>query len=173
MMREFVLLALLVVIGNAQALSLFGIDPLNAGRDEVRAAALASGATNSRDAIPSPLYETFEAEQLLPGALRLYLGFEPETNTWAFAEYEFAGLTQPMILGILRAKYGDPEQTPARFVSDQAFHWRVDGVSISLYQDWPEQRTRLLYQVPARLSRLRAAQTGVGALRQPEQANNL
>jgi hypothetical protein len=172
-MRQLVFLVLLFAMGKVQALSLFGIEPLNAGRNELRAAVFSSGATNAPDAAASPLYETYEAGQLLPGALRLYLGFEPDTNAWAFAEYEFAGPTQPMILGILRAKYGDPEKTPARFVSDRAFHWRVDGVSISLYQDWPLQRTRLLFQVPERLSRMRAAHAGSGALSRPEQANNL
>jgi hypothetical protein len=171
-MRNLLGLTLLFASFATSAVTLFGVDPATVGRAELRTAALSSGAKSIGNAATGAPFEIFRAQELLPGAETLYLGFDPESGAWAFAEYEFIGLEQPSILGILRAKYGNPEVTEPGFISDTAYHWQVDGVQISLYQDWPAYRMRLLYQNPAMMPRLRAAFSGSKLLDDPKQAAN-
>ncbi len=143
---------------SAAALDLFGLDLAAARRDQMRAEVKKTGAKLVSEAGKDAFYDIYEGDSLLHNAQRLYLGFVKKDQRFAFIEYEFNGLRQPTMLARLTTRYGKPQSQPGRYLTDTRYQWRVDGVQISLYQDWPAYKTRLSYIQPQALQQLRAEQ---------------
>lgn len=100
-------------------------------------------------------FDAFDSREVLAGSSRLYLGYVKQDRRFAFAEYEFIGLRQPLMLKKLRQKYGEPELIKARFISDQSYRWLDNGTEILLRSDWQNYRTRLSYVNPTAMLALR------------------
>lgn len=144
--------------GGGQAAELFGISLSGATRDQLRAAVKQSGMTLIREAGDDEFFDVYDSQTLLPGSSRLYLGFVKSNQRFAFAEYEFNGLRQPIMLQKLRTKYGEPQLLGGKYLTDQRYQWSTDEVQISLTVDWAQHKTRLLYYQPAALDDLRQEQ---------------
>ena len=158
-MPRFFMLSLIMLALPVQAVELFGLDLSTARRDEFRLAVRQSGAKLLSEAGKDAFYDVYEGDALLHNARRLYLGFSKKDQRFAFIEYEFAGLQQPAMLARLIQKYGQPKKQAAKFISDFNYRWKMDGVQIRLYQDWPHFRTRLSYSRQQSLQQLRAEQS--------------
>ena len=94
----------------------------------------------------------------MPGSVHLYLGFVKQDQSFAFAEYSFNGLRQPVLLQRLNAKYGKATIKQGEFMSDQSYIWQSDQITISLSYDWQNYQTRLTYSRPDKLELLRQEQ---------------
>lgn len=130
---------------HAFAASLYGVELKTANRDQLTSAVKSSGLKNVKGAIKAPFYDQYKSDGAISASSILYLGFESKTQAFAFAEYEFIGLSQNDMLSILELRYGKPKVTKASFVSDQSYTWISGETTIVLYQDWSAYRTRLVY----------------------------
>jgi hypothetical protein len=147
-MYRFIFLLTMLVSGPLQALTLFGQDFQQTDRTAMRSAVKNSGAKLVKESVDDGIYDVYESDKLLAGSSRLYLGFTNAENRLAFVEYDFVGFQQDSVVQKLTSKYGKPEIGRARFLSDRGYQWVVDGIRITLYQDWPAYRTRLIYTNP-------------------------
>ena len=154
------LLVLLLFAPAVAAVELFGIDLAQATRDQLRGAVKNTGVRLVREAGDDEFFDTYEAQDLLPGARHLYLGFTKQDRRFAFAEYRFKGLEQPELLRRLKLKYGEPQPSRSQFMSDYHLRWRDGPIHISLYSDWGSYATRLVYFEPQRLAVLRSERKG-------------
>lgn len=155
-MGRLLLLLLLLLSPPSRAVQLFGIDLSTAQRDALRQAVKQAGAELITEAGGDGFFDTYRSEKLLTDSRRLYLGFVKADGAFAFAEYEFPGLEQPRMLRKLTRRYGPPQETKGRFLSDRLYRWNQGPVLIELRQDWPAHAVRLSYRVEERVRRLRA-----------------
>ncbi len=142
----------------AVALELFGVTLETTTRGELREAVKQAGVELIREGGENRNFDVYDPSGVMPGSSRLYLGFEPAEQRFAFAEYEFVGLDTRGLLADLARKYGDPEVDEGRFLSDRGYHWQRDGILIRLHTDWANYRTRLSYADPVALEALRSGQ---------------
>ncbi|MDJ0778123.1 MAG: hypothetical protein QNJ85_09685 [Gammaproteobacteria bacterium] len=154
-MNTAVLLAILLP-APAMALELFGVTLESTTRDELSEAVRQAGVELLREGGETSNFDVYDSSAVMPGSSRLYLGFEPLDQRFAFAEYEFVGTDTRRLLTELARKYGSPEVDPGRFLSDHGYRWQRDGIEIRLQSDWANYRTRLSYAEPAALAALRA-----------------
>lgn len=154
----FVALLWLGLCCSAHAAELFGIDLAQASRDQLRTAVRQSGVSLIREAGEDEFFDVYDSQALLPGSSRLYLGFVKSDQRFAFAEYEFSGLRQPLMLQKLRLKYGEPQRINGKYLSDQRYNWSNGEIQISLSVDWENHKTRLLYYQLSALTELRKEQ---------------
>jgi hypothetical protein len=155
MYRLIIFLLFLVSYPAYSAISLFGVDLLQATRDEMRSAVRKPGAKLIREAGREGFYDEFGSEKLLQGSSKLYLGYVKKDNQLAFVEYQFEGFHHPELILKITEKYGKPRTIKGKFQSDSRYQWLIDGVQILIYQDWAVYKTRLVYFLPQKLSALR------------------
>lgn len=141
-------------VSPAAALELFGVQLESSARGELRNAAKKAGLELIREGGEENWFDLYDSSAALVGSRHLYLGFVKRDQAFAFAEYEFVGLQSKRILQNLKRKYGPAEVQAGRFVSDQRYHWRQDGIHIELRSDWQNYRTRLIYTHPANMAAL-------------------
>jgi hypothetical protein len=156
--RCFIVMCLLLAASTASAIQLFGIDLEPASRNQLRIAVKNAGVKLLREAGDDQFFDVYEAQDLLPGAKFLYLGFTKQDKLFAFAEYRFSGLKHAELLRRLRLKYGEPKVVKPEFITDYHYQWQAGAIQISLYSDWGSYATRLVYFEPQRLAVLRGEQ---------------
>ncbi len=149
----------MLLTGPVAALELFGVELGSTTRDELREAVKQAGVELVREGGEEQSFDVYDPSGVMPGSSRLFLGFEPDNQGFAFVEYEFVGLDTRRLLADLSAKYGEPEVDRGRFLSDQGYRWQRDGIQIRLQVDWGNYRTRLSYVDPAGLAALMAGDT--------------
>lgn len=140
------------------AAELFGVQLSSATLDQLRTVVKQAGATLISESNDEQPYDVYESGAVLAGSSRLYLGHVGGDRRFAFVEYEFIGLKRPDMLRKLSGKYGSPEVRPGKFISDNSYYWDNNGIGISLYSDWRNYHTRLIYADPVALGRLKQAQ---------------
>ncbi len=145
---------MLLPINSAVAFELLGIDVINTRKDAFRQALKATGVELISEAGEDQFFDSYSSQNLLPGSKRLYLGFVKKDDRFAFAEYEFMGLQQSLLLNKLTEKYGRYREHKGRFLSDFEYLWSQNGINISLMTDWDQYRTRLIYAHPEALTAL-------------------
>ena len=159
-MKTSLLLVLLMLSPSlVQAAELFGVDLASTERDELRSAVKNAGLKLISEAGDDAFFDSYESDLVLSKSTRLYLGFVKQDRKFAFAEYEFIGLKQPVLVKKLNQKYGKAMLKSGKFLTDQAYKWQSGGVEIELYTDWSNYRTRLLYSIPEQLVRLNQEKT--------------
>ena len=157
-------LTLIVVLARpVAALELFGVSIESTSRDELREAARNAGLVLIREGGEDNWFDIYDSRTVLEGSYHFYLGFVKEDQSFAFAEYEFAGFTTKSLLQKLSNKYGDPETEGGRFISDRVYRWQRDGISIELSSDWQNYKTRLIYINPPGMSALLAERAAFDA----------
>jgi len=156
--RKFVVLSLFIAAPAANAVELFGVKLEPASRNQLRIAVKNAGVKLVREAGDDQFFDVYEAQDLLPGAKFLYLGFTKQDKLFAFAEYRFNGLKHEELLRRLRRKYGEPKVLKPEFITDYHYQWQDGAIQISLYSDWGSYATRLIYFEPQRLAVLKGEQ---------------
>ncbi len=152
------ILLFLLVSQSVTAVELFGIQLNAANHDELSRAAKQAGVKLIREGGETKWFDVFDSQEALAESSHFYLGYVKQDRRFAFAEYEFAGLSRPLILKKLSQKYGQPEMIKGQFISDQAYRWIDSGIEILLRPDWQNYRTRLSYVAPAAMQALREEQ---------------
>ncbi len=158
------ILIAIILIFNFQALNaakLFGVDLASATKTSLRQAAKNAGARLKREAGEFEFYDEYFSADILKGSDKLFFGFSKETEKFAFAEYEFKGLNNEVMLRKLTSKYGKPQKIKQKFISDEIYRWNDGGVEISYYKDWHQYKTRVTYIIPELLAQLKVAQKRV------------
>lgn len=155
--KTLVLFNLLLCPGVASAFELLGLDVATVSKQEFQQAIKATGAKLVSEAGDGQFYDSYSSENLLPGSRLLHLGFLKQNGRFAFAEYEFIGTQQPVMLHNLVRKYGPYQQQKGLFLTDKEYRWTHQGIQISLKSDWKHQRTRLIYAQPEVLKSLQQA----------------
>ncbi len=156
---KLIALILLVFVNTAvNSAELFGVNLVSASRDELRAAVKMAGVKLVKEAGVGAFHDVYKGDSVLHEAKKLYLGFVKKDKKFAFAEYEFNGLQQPVMLNKLINKYGKAAPTKGKFLTDMSYSWLSDGIKINFYQDWPAHKTRLIYFNPEALQQLRSEQ---------------
>ncbi len=159
---------LLVLSGPVPALELFGVALESTGRDELRAATRDAGLVLVREGGEDNWFDVYDSSTALDGSIRFYLGFVKKDQRFAFAEYEFRGLSRKLLLRKLTQKYGKAEVQGGRFVSDRSYHWQRDGIQIELSSDWQNYKTRLVYLIPQNMNDLNAERSAYNSQQQGE-----
>lgn len=149
------------LIPPAYAAELFGLDLLTATKTTLRQAARQGGARLKKEAGEFEFYDEYFSADILKDSDKLFMGFSKETEKFAFAEYEFKGLSNDKMLQKLISKYGPPKKIKKSFISDAISRWNSGGVEISFYQDWYQYKTRVTYIVPEVLAQLKIAKNRV------------
>ncbi len=149
------------------ALELFGVALESVGRVELREAARKAGMVLIREGGNDNWFDVYDSKSAFVGSVRFYLGFVKHNQGFAFAEYEFNGLMPGRILRDLMAKYGAAQIRQGRFVSDQGYLWKRDGVEIRLDSDWQAYKTRLSYINPPNMADLLAERSASIKTREP------
>ena len=157
-MKIPLLFLLLVIALPAYPARLFGIDLQDATRDQLRSAVKNSGVELIREGGQEAFFDIYDSSNLLPGSVQLYLGFVKQDQSFAFAEYAFNGLRQPVLLQKLIAKYGKAKVRQGEFMSDRSHFWQSGGITIALNYDWHNYQTRLTYYRSDKLDQLRREQ---------------
>lgn len=164
-MKRYLFIFLLVFVLPAKAVDLFGVKLQDASRDQLRNAVINSGISLISEAGDDVFYDVYNSNQVLHNSSRLYLGFVKKDGKFAFAEYEFNGLQQQEMLQKLNAKYGKARKSNGKYLTDAAWSWQINSITITLQTDWQAYKTRLNYQNPAALKQLKqerlAFQSGV------------
>jgi len=135
----------------AFAAELFGVALVGADKASLGLAARAAGATLV-DTDQPEVYEIFDSSAVLAESNRLYLGFDAQDSSFAFAEYQILQMKHKRMLSKLKRKYGEPQVTPGKFISDQLYRWQSNGVEISYQRQWGCHCSELRYVVPAKLT---------------------
>ena len=147
MFRILPLIFLIVAPSVAVAVELFGVNLNQTSREELRAAVQQSGAELISEGNDAVFFDAYDSTTLIPGSRRLYLGFVRSSGAFSFAEYEFPGLSSQRVLAFMQSKYGAPDESrKGDFISDQAYVWNRDGISIELSSDWSNYRVLLSYR---------------------------
>ena len=165
------ILLLLLSIGvprPAAALELFGVALEATSRNELREAVRKAGLVLVREGGDDNWFDAYDSSAALTGSSRFYLGFVKRDQRFAFAEYEFRGLSAKRILRDLTIKYGAAEIRRGRYVSDRSYHWQRDGIDIQLSSDWQNYRTRLSYVNPVSMTDLLAERAAFSARQDTE-----
>lgn len=162
-MKYLLIFVLLAAISPAKAVELFGIKLLDASRDSFRVAVRNSGISVISEAGDDAFYDVYNSSEALQNLSRFYFGFVKKDRKFAFAEYEFRGLQQQRLLQKLNEKYGKGQKTKGKFITDTEWTWQVNAIKISLKPDWNAYKTRLIYQNPDALQRLRQEQSNFTA----------
>lgn len=157
-MKYLILFVSLCISHTVNAAELYGLSLTSATRDEFRIAVKNAGVKLVQEAGVDAFYDIYEGSSVLHGASNLYIGFVKKNNKFAFAEYEFEGLTQPVLLKKLNIKYGKAKLEKGKFITDFSYSWNSNGIKISLYQDWVAYKMRLIYQNSDELAQLKAEQ---------------
>ena len=157
-MKPFLPILLLTAITSVNAAELFGVNLTNATRDELRLAVKKAGVKLIQEAGAGAFYDTYKGSSVLHRADHLYLGFVKKDNKFAFAEYEFNGREQPVMLTKLNKKYGAAQIAKGKFMSDKSYSWFSKGIEITFYQDWQAYKMRLIYANPEALIQLKKEQ---------------
>jgi hypothetical protein len=169
-LRHLLALLLLALGTPAAALELFGVALESVSRDELRAAAAQAGLLLEREGGEDTWYDVYDSSTVLAGSTRFYLGFVKQDQRFAFAEYEFRGLSHKRLLRQLKLKYGEAEVQGGRFVSDHRYRWQRDGIQIELSSDWQRYSTRLTYLIPQNMRDLLAERAAYKSQPQAEAA---
>jgi len=157
---------------SASAAELFGVQLASASKGALTGAAKAAGATPLPDVPPSPVYEAFDSSSALTESTRLYLAFDTDDNSFAFAEYQIQRLAHKTVLRKLTLKYGEPQVTDGRFLSDQLFAWQSNGIAISLQRESRCFCSVLRYSAPGKMAKVtQQHQKAIDDLLLAEQAN--
>lgn len=154
-MKYLLFVLLTWAVFPAYSAQLFGVNLSTATRDELRIAVKNAGVKVVQEAGIDAFFDIYEGDSVLHKAKYLYLGFVKKNQKFAFAEYEFNGLKQPVMLQKLTAKYGKTKPMQGKYFSDVSHSWLSDGIKITLYQDWKGYKTRLTYIDPAALNQLK------------------
>lgn len=137
------------------AAQLLGVELKGATRQELHAAInnklLEVGALKRGEVVAKknndPWFDAYPSEKIMPGSHRLYVGYVKDTQTFAFAEYEFLGNVLDRWSAKLTQKYGQPQKQEGKYWDHQdKFLWMSEGVAITLYFDWVNQKTRIEYK---------------------------
>lgn len=158
LMKASILILLFCLMMPVQAVELFGVKLLESSRDQLRNAVKKSGVELISESGDDSFFDVYASGDVLQGSRYLYLGFVKKDNRFAFAEYEFDGLQPQVMLEKLIEKYGKASKTTGQFITDQAFSWKSDGITIGLYTDWSAYKTRLTYHNPDTLNLLKLEQ---------------
>ena len=157
-MKPILLLLLCSVYPHAYAAELFGVALTGATQDKLRVAVKKAGVKLVQQSGKDSFYDVYKGDSVLHKADSLYLGFVKKDKKFAFAEYEFSGLKQPVLLNKLNKKYGLASSTKGKFITDSSYSWVSKGIKITLYQDWEDYKTRLIYFNADALRQLRSEQ---------------
>ena len=170
-MKFLILLPLICFALSAHAVQLFGVDLQNANQQQLRTAVKNAGVKLISEAGDEDFFDVYDSTSVLAGSTHLYLGFVKKDKQFAFAEYAFSGLKQPFMVQKLEQKYGKAQVSTGRFQSDRRFSWQSNGISITLYTDWANYQTRLVYFKPDALTLLRQEQQQfkIGQVEQKDQ----
>lgn len=161
-------LLLSALAAPATALELFGVALESTSRAQLRAATTKAGLVLVREGGEDNWFDVYDSSTALAGSTRFYLGFVKKDQRFAFAEYEFRGLSQKQLLHNLTRKYGKAEVQRGRFVSDRIYRWQRDGIRIELSADWQNYKTRLTYLNPQNMSDLLAERSAYNSQQQAE-----
>ena len=140
---------------NAFALELFDIKLERSTRADLRRAVERAGAIIVRRGGDLNVYDRYTSKKLLDGSDELYLGFDKQTNEFAFLEYRIPGLGSAAMLKKMEAKYGKAKRIDGEFLSDSIYQWQVDGLLLSLYHEWNLGVSRLIYANEKKLVKLK------------------
>ena len=157
-MKLILLLLLCCVYPQGYAAELFGVALTGATQGKLRDAVKKAGIKLVQQSGKDTFYDVYKGDSVLHKADHLYLGFVKKDKKFAFAEYEFSGLKQPVLLNKLNKKYGLANLVKGKFITDSSYSWVSKGIQITLYQDWRAYKTRLIYFNPTALMQLRSEQ---------------
>lgn len=155
----------------ASAAELFGVPLLTANKASLGLAARAAGA-KLQDTDAPEVFEIFDSSEVLSESQRLFLGFDVQDNSFAFAEYQIKQLQHKRMLSKLKRKYGEPQVKPGKFISDQLYRWQSNGIEISYQRQWACHCSELRYAVPAKLALIKQQHQQVQKQRQEEGLNS-
>lgn len=158
MWQKYYCCLLLVLPINVMALELFGVVlSQTTSRTELRNAVKNSGAEVVREAGDDNWFDIYNHAAVFEQSQKLYIGYDKQSTNFAFAEYQLPYEYIQVMLQRLEAKYGKAERRYATFDSDIRYLWLIDGVEVSLQQDWHAGVSRLQYSVQENLQRLQQA----------------
>ncbi len=167
-MRQLLIaLFLFTAAAPSAAVELFGVPLVSADKARLGLAARAAGATLSTTAKPE-VFEVFDSREILAESRTLYLGFDAQDASFAFAEYHINPLAHRRMLEKLRQKYGEPRIESGKFISDQLHSWTVDGIEITYQRQWGCRCSTLLYSSPQKLTTLQTQHRAIQQQRQDE-----
>ncbi len=161
------LIALSLTSANSAAVELFGVPLVTANKASLGLAARAAGASLQDTALPE-VFEIFDSAGVLAESQRLYLGFDAQDNSFAFAEYHIQPLSHRRMLKKLTRKYGQPTVVPGKFISDQHYSWNKDGIEISYQRTWGCRCSELRYASAAKLQTIQQQHAQVQRQREDE-----
>jgi len=156
-MKLFLLLVVaffLFASSHVFALDLFDIKLEQSNRAELRSAVEGAGAIIVRRGGKLNAFDRYTSKALLNGSDEIYLGFDKQTNEFAFLEYRIPGMGNAAMLKKMEAKYGKAKTIRGEFISDTIYQWQVDGLLLSLYHEWDAGVSRLIYANEKRLIEL-------------------
>lgn len=148
------MLACALLSSPLRAAELFGVPLATANKGNLGLAARAAGA-KLLDTERPELYEVFDSTEVLAESKLLYLGFDVQDDSFAFAEYHIALMSHRRMLQKLKRKYGEPSERKGKFLTDQLYRWERGGVQISYQRQFGCQCSALRYVVPAKLEAVR------------------
>ncbi len=130
---------------------LFGVVINNINRLELREAIRKSGAEVIREAGDDNWYDLYNMSLNFKQSKQLFVAYDKTNGDFAFAEYNLDYSYFNTMLNRLKGKYGKPTVRYGTFQSDAKFIWNVDGIDISLQQDWGKSISRLVYSQKEKL----------------------
>lgn len=135
---------LLIQLNHCWAVELFGVPLASADKGNLGLAARAAGA-KLQDSGQPEVFEVFDSTEALKESFRLFLGFDAQDNQFAFAEYHIYPMSHRHMLAKLKRKYGEPQEQKGKFISDQHYSWRQNGIEISYQRQWGCKCSELRY----------------------------
>jgi len=139
----------------AQAVELYGVQLQQAKKGTFISAIKKAGLKLIREGGDDNFFDIYDSTDALDGSKQMYVGFVKKSQSFAFAEYEFEGFNQSLMLNRLKKKYGQPNIVKGKFISDTAYFWNDAGIEISYTTDWAKYKTRLLFSQPQALAQLK------------------
>lgn len=136
---------------------LFGVAINNINRVELREAIRNSGAEVVREAGDDNWYDVYNMSLNFKQSKQLFVAYDKANGDLAFVEYHLSYDYFKTMLNRLKGKYGKPNVQYGTFQSDAKFIWNVDGIDISLQQDWSKSISRLVYSQKEKLLALQLA----------------
>lgn len=150
-MRLILIFILCLPSFAAMSFELFGVAINNINRVELREAIRKSGAEVIREAGDDNWYDVYNMSLNFKQSKQLFVAYDKTNGDLAFVEYHLSYSYFNTMLNRLKGKYGKPTVRYGTFQSDAKFIWNVDGIDITLQQDWGKSISRLVYSQKEKL----------------------